>query len=266
MNAPPVASFTTAVTDLTASFASTSTDPDGNATIVSFAWDFGDTTTGTGAAPSHTYAVAGTYTVTLTVTDDGGLSDTAQATIIVTDPPPVNAPPVASFTSTVTDLTASFASTSTDPDGNATIVSFAWDFGDNTTGTGAAPSHTYTVAGTYTVTLTVTDNGGLSDSVSQAVTVTDPPPPPPPANFTVKKLDLAGGALDLEIRNAPANAAVTVDGLAAGSTDDRGRYKNTIDPFSSTTCVVTIKVGGGSVQDTPSGCIAASRLVQNSHD
>ena len=48
-----------------------SSDPDG--TIVAYDWDFGDGGTGTGVTPTHTYAAAGIYTVTLTVTDDGGV-------------------------------------------------------------------------------------------------------------------------------------------------------------------------------------------------
>jgi len=65
--------------------------------------------------------------------------------------PPANVPPVARFTSTTSDLTASLnASTSTDSDG--TISSYSWDYGDTTTGTGASPTHTYTTANTYQVT------------------------------------------------------------------------------------------------------------------
>jgi PKD repeat protein len=52
-----------------------SSDPQGQA--LTYAWNFGDSTTGTGAAPSHTYAASGTYTVTVTVTDTSGLSGTA---------------------------------------------------------------------------------------------------------------------------------------------------------------------------------------------
>lgn len=59
--------------------ASTSQDPDGQ--IVSYTWDFGDGTTSSALSPSHVYANVGTYTVRLTVTDDGGLDDTATTSV-----------------------------------------------------------------------------------------------------------------------------------------------------------------------------------------
>lgn len=83
--------------------------------------------------------------------------------------------PTASFTSSSAGLTASFnGSGSSDPDGS--ISSYAWNFGDGSTGTGATPSRTYGASGTYTVTLTVTDNGGATASTSSPVTVTAPTP------------------------------------------------------------------------------------------
>ncbi len=62
---------------------SASSDIDG--TIVSYMWDFGDGNTGTGIAPSHTYGAAGLYTVSLTVTDDGGATDTATTTATISE-------------------------------------------------------------------------------------------------------------------------------------------------------------------------------------
>ncbi len=167
-NQPPTAAFTSSITNLTASFnGSGSSDPDG--TITSYAWNFGDGTTGTGATPSHTYGSNGTYTVTLTVTDNGGLTGSVSHPVTVAAPVP-NQPPTAAFTFSSTNLTASFnGSGSSDPDG--TITSYAWNFGDGTTGTGATPSHTYASNGTYTVTLTVTDNDGANGSVSKQVAV-----------------------------------------------------------------------------------------------
>jgi PKD repeat protein len=83
-NQAPVAAFTSSAVDLVASFdASGSSDPDGS--IASYAWDFGDGGVATGVKPSHTYAAAGTYTVKLTVTDNGG------ATNVVSHPVTVSA-------------------------------------------------------------------------------------------------------------------------------------------------------------------------------
>jgi Zn-dependent metalloprotease len=167
-NLPPTADFTFTTTDLTADFTDTSTDPDG--TIVSWDWDFGDGNTSTQQNPSHTYAAAGTYNVTLTVTDNDSATDSVTKPVTVTAP---NQAPTADFTFTTTDLTANFTDTSTDPDG--TIVSWLWDFGDGNTSTVQNPSHTYAAAGTYNVTLTVTDNDSATDSVTKPVTVTEPP-------------------------------------------------------------------------------------------
>ena len=169
-NLAPTAAFTSTATDLAVVFDSGgSSDPDG--TIVSRSWAFGDGGAATTATASHTYAAAGTYPVTLTVTDDGGATDTETRNITVTAPAG-NAPPVASFTSTVSDLTATFTSTSTDPDG--AVVSLLWGFGDGASATTSPASHTYAAAGTYPVTLTVTDDDGAVDTKTGSVTVSAP--------------------------------------------------------------------------------------------
>jgi PKD repeat protein len=85
-NAPPVAQANgpytaTAGSAVTLSSAGSS---DAGGSIVSYSWNLGNGQTATGAAPSVTYATAGTYTITLTVTDNGGLTATDQATITVT--------------------------------------------------------------------------------------------------------------------------------------------------------------------------------------
>ena len=151
---------------LTCSFnASGSSDPDG--TILSYAWSFGDATTGSGATVSRTYATGGTHTVTLTVTDNAAATSQTANTVTV------NAPPVASFTFACSGLTCSFnASGSSDPDG--TIVSYVWSLGDGTSGSGPTVSHTYTAGGTYSLLLTVTDNGTATSTQAQSVTVVPP--------------------------------------------------------------------------------------------
>ncbi|MEU7004783.1 collagenase [Nonomuraea sp. NPDC046570] len=85
-NQAPVAAFSTAVNGTTVTFTDGSTDSDG--TIASRAWDFGDGGTSTAANPSRTYAASGTYTVRLTVTDNGGKTGTTTKTVTVTAPLP----------------------------------------------------------------------------------------------------------------------------------------------------------------------------------
>ena len=186
-NQPPVAAFTSSSANLAASFdGSTSADPDG--TVASYSWNFGDgSTAGSGKTTSYTYANAGTYTVTLTVTDNQGATNSVSHTVTVTA---ANQPPVAAFTSSSTNLAASFdGSTSSDPDG--TVASYSWNFGDGSTaGSGKTTSYTYANAGTYTVTLTVTDNQGATNSVSHTVTVTAANQPPVAA-FTSSSANLA---------------------------------------------------------------------------
>ncbi|MEH6420656.1 M12 family metallo-peptidase [Pseudomonas sp. CGJS7] len=80
-NTAPVANFSSSTSGLTANFTDSSTDSDGS--IASRSWNFGDGTTSTATNPSKTYSAAGTYTVTLTVTDNGGATHTKTASVTV---------------------------------------------------------------------------------------------------------------------------------------------------------------------------------------
>ena len=206
----PTSHFTQSAAGLAVSLdGSTSTDGDG--TIVSHAWNFGDGQTGTGATVSHTYAAAGSFTVTHTVTDNDGL--TGSSTSVVTVAAPANVAPTAAFTATPSGLVVAVdGSTSTDSDG--TIASYAWNFGDSGTATGATASHSYAAAGTYTVTLTVTDNGGATNSTTRSVTVTAPVTPTSLANDSFTRSVTGGfGTADSggtwSITGGAANATVT---------------------------------------------------------
>src|SRR5439155_80341 len=141
-------------------------DPDG--TLASRAWSFGDGTVASGAVVRHAYATPGTYTATLTVTDDGGLS--ASASMVVTA---VNRPPRADCgPAQETPAGASVlldGSRSTDPDG--TIRSYVWTFGDGASATGAMVTHVYAAPGAYTPTLTVSDDLGATGTASSRVDV-----------------------------------------------------------------------------------------------
>ena len=80
-NVAPVANFSYVTNGLTATFTDSSSDSDG--TIASRAWTFGDGGTSTATSPAHTYAAAGTYSVSLKVTDNGGLTNTKTTSVTV---------------------------------------------------------------------------------------------------------------------------------------------------------------------------------------
>ncbi|NOX80936.1 MAG: PKD domain-containing protein [Deltaproteobacteria bacterium] len=146
--------------------------------ILSYDWTFGDGETGVGSTISHVFSPAGSYNVTLKITDDQGATDQATVAIVVTSPSSSNIPPTAvvSSSSTVGDAPLQVhldGSGSTDSDG--TILSYKWDMGDGGTATGPKVTYTYTTAGSFNATLTVTDDGGLTDSISTPVIVREPP-------------------------------------------------------------------------------------------
>ncbi|HYR14825.1 MAG TPA: PKD domain-containing protein, partial [Mycobacterium sp.] len=209
-NQPPVAAFTASCSALTCSFTSTSSDPDGS--ISAYSWAFGDGATATAQNPGHTYAAAGTYPVTLTVTDNQGATGTTSQTVTVAA---ANQPPVANFVFNCTGLTCGFTSTSSDPDG--TIAGYQWTFGDAAASTAQNPSHTYAAGGAYTVTLTVTDNRGATNTISKTATIS-PPPGATHLVFTVQpSATTAGGTISPPVQVAAQDGAGNTDASFSGS-------------------------------------------------
>ena len=182
LEAPPSAHFLantqTGFVPLSVEFdASSSFDNDGN--IVDYAWDFGDGNTTTGITTSHIFEEVGTYTVTLTVTDNEGLMDITQEIFEVL-PPPI-APEAIFVMMNTPEGAAPFtimlsATESSDEDG--VIVSYFWDFGDGITAFGLNAIHTYPMPGEYQVSLTVTDSQGLTDEYTETINVTEGEAPP----------------------------------------------------------------------------------------
>lgn len=207
-NAPPVAhagADQTAVSLTAVTFdGSASTDSDG--TLVSYSWSFGDGVAGSGVSVSHSYAAPGTFNVTLTVQDNSGSTASDSALVVVSAPPP-NMAPVANAGPDQTSLSLNpvgFSSAgSSDPDGS--IVSFAWNFGDGATASGATASHSFAAPGIYTVTLTVTDNGGLTGRDTTVVTVTNRAPV---ANAGPDKTAASGTVLSLTGSGSDADGTV----------------------------------------------------------
>ena len=156
--------------------ASGSLDPNG--TIASYAWDFGDGSTGSGASVSHTFAQDGAFTVRVTVTDNDGLTDSATFTVNVTNVAPV----VGAVPNATLNVGATYTAVGsfTDPGADAWTATVNW-------GDGSAPevvplsghsfslTHIYTAGGTYTVSIDIADDDASATS-AHTVTVEQPAP------------------------------------------------------------------------------------------
>ena len=127
-NVPPTVSITgtyAGAPGATFQFTNNATDSDGS--IVSYDWDFGDGATATGATPSHTFSTAGTFTVTLLVTDDGGETAKATKTVTITAPAQIRLLPAGGPYSGDPGTNIFFEGRgSSDPDGS--ITTYQWNF------------------------------------------------------------------------------------------------------------------------------------------
>ena len=198
----PVAGFSATPTigcgPLTVEFINTS-----SANATNFDWSFpgGTPSSSTEENPSVTYATAGTYSVTLVVSNAAG-SNTATEISYIT----VNDAPTAGFTSDVNGATVSFTNTSSDG------TSYSWDFGDNTNSAAQNPVHTYDTDGIYTVVLTTTNACGTS-TFTETITIVLPPT----AAFTP---DVTEGCAPLEVNftNSSSANATSFDWTFEGGT------------------------------------------------
>ena len=164
--------FTSVCVGNATSFTSTSTTNPSGQQISSYNWNFGDGQTGSGQNTTHTYANAGTYQVTLTVSTGGHCTDQITKTVTVYDLPTCNF----TYTTVCQGTATQFNSTASSAPGNP-ITSYQWNFGDGQTGQGQSVSHTYAQAGTYQVTHTVQTQGSCSNQRIQSVPVNAQPNP-----------------------------------------------------------------------------------------
>ena len=152
-----------------------SSDPDGDA--LTYDWDFGDGTTGSGVAPSHAYADDGSYTVTLTVGDGDETGVAMTSAVIANVAPTTDAGPDVSIPS---GETLSFSGTFTDPGVLDAPWSWTIDWGVPPPTAGSTSSMTdpivasrrYCAVGPHVLTLAVTDKDGDTGSDTRTVTVT----------------------------------------------------------------------------------------------
>ena len=200
------------------------TDPNAGDTVT-YSWNFGANavfspgSTATSQNPAVTFNSTGTFTVSLTVTDNQGLADTTPATVnvIVSAPPTTNQAPNGIITppaNIVQGQPVTFQGSFTDPNAGDTVT-YSWNFGANavfspgSTATSQNPVVTFNNTGTFTVSLTVTDNHGLADLTPATVSVTVSAPPASnlvakPDSYTVQ----SGKSLTVKVPGVLANDTI----------------------------------------------------------
>lgn len=144
---------------LAVSFNDLTTPPN---SVTDWLWDFGDGNTSTQENPTHVYETAGSYDVSLTITDLGGCTNVIEFEDTVTYIPY----PTPGFTvdTTVGCMGQTFTFTNTSF-GNA--ESYLWNFGDGGTSTDESPTHVYNLEGTFSVTLTAFNANGCDSSFTE---------------------------------------------------------------------------------------------------
>jgi subtilisin family serine protease/PKD repeat protein len=163
---PPSASFYVGCNTLTCTADSEASGDDNG--IVNYHWTWGDGQTTSGAssafsAPDHTYASAGTYTITLVVTDISGQTASDSHPVTVT-----SGGPTVSFT-----ISCVGRSCDTNASTTGGVVSYLWDWDDEDLTTTTVPTahHNYPYGGSFTVRVTVTDANGNQAAASQGITI-----------------------------------------------------------------------------------------------
>ena len=184
----PVASFSIVINGntVTATY-------DGTDDVSEFSWSSSDGGLSKSKKFVHTFSSHGKYSISLIVKDKSGrISDKVTKSVVIPENVIVNHKPKAAFTISKHFLRVTATNTSTDQDGPADIVSYAWTSSDGGSATTKDYVHTFAAPGTYTISLVVTDSKGASSAVvSQSITV-ESEPIIPSASFTCgsKTMDL----------------------------------------------------------------------------
>jgi PKD repeat protein len=196
-----------------------------NTSISEYAWDFGDGAIGSGPVASHSYTNDGTYVIKLVVENLCGQKDSITKTITVCAP--LNG---ASIGVSPVGLSVGYTSAVT----AGTPVQFYWNFGDNTSGSGANPNHVYALDGTYNVTLIVVNLCGDSTTTTTPVQVCSAVLP----QFTLQQI---GSSITVDAWGTPGAAGLTFNwDFGDGNTGSGPIANNTYG--SPGTYVVTLVV------------------------
>jgi PKD repeat protein len=232
---PPTAGFTATPTSgcasLTVQFTNTSSP---NATTWNWSFPGGTPSSSTAQNPAVVYNTAGTYSVTLTVSNAAGSSTASQTNYIT-----VNTVPTTGFTNSISGKTVTFTNTSMN------AASYLWNFGDGQTSTLTNPVHTYASDGTYTVTLTSTNPCGSTTATQTVVIVT-----PPTAGFTATPTS-GCASLTVQFTNTSSPNATTWNWSFPGGTPSSSTAQNPAVVYNTAgTYSVTLIASNSAYSDT----------------
>jgi hypothetical protein len=247
--------------------------------VVSYSWDFGDQATGTGSVVTHSYTYAKTYTVTLIVTDNGGVIGSTTSQVTITDRPPVvSFTPSPTTANTGQSITLSISAF--DPDG--TISSTRVDWGDTIiqlySGAITSATHSYASTGsstskTFTIIITATDNNASYTSLSSQVTINDRVPTQSfnPSStslktnqnvtLTISSTDPDGTVVSIKVDWGDG----TIDTLSGTATSDMHSYSSIGTSTSKTfTIAVTVTDNSGSSSIPSTSAVSVQANSQSS--
>ena len=222
-----------------------------------WSWTFGDGGSGSGQNPTHQYTADGSYTATLTVTDNQAVqvSDTAPVTISTSA---VVAEAGGPYTGTICNPVSFSGSAS----GGCTPYTYSWTFGDGGSGSGQNPTHQYTADGSYTATVTVTDIKGTNDQDTASVTISTQvlvaDANGPYSGYTGISISFTGGATG---GCTPYSYSWN---FGDGGTSNQQNPSHTYANVGDYTVTLTVTDGkGGTDVDTTTASISASDLDVN---
>ena len=236
----------------------------GGGTNMTYAWNFGDGTSGTGSSVSHTYAFSGSYTVTLVATN--GVCQFTTSTTINYFNGLINCSQyTTAFGASASGYNAMFNNYSNGPGvpGMSITRTASWNFGDGSTATNTfgTVNHTYTTAGTYTVTMvnnwvdSFTNVVYCTGTSSQTLVITAPPPASNVIQGTISWDSLSINTANTSFKvwliehNATANTLTAVDSTTVSgnsvasysfSGHPAGFYRTKAAPLSGTTAAATL--------------------------
>ena len=229
---------------------------------LTYSWDFGDRTSGTGQTATHAYAYDGTYVVTLTVNDGhGGIESTTEAITIAKLPLALTVNPLVSNVAVGVPLVVS--GTVADASFNPMTVVFTW--GDESAPTTLhlpAGATTFSTSHTFTSLLTGSSTASITVSATDSPNPTAIAPPPPLVALTkTTPFDAGGSTANATVSVNVVAPLISVSGLSLSSTsiNENGQVTLTgtiVDPWPLASHTVTISWGDG-----PSGFSQQCRSI-----